>query len=166
MLTQEEDMEIAALRGRGWSVSAIARHTGRDRKTIRAYLAGQAKLRRGRRVCSSPTGRICRRGSVMTRTCWVPCCSASWGSSGSIGPIRRSRGSCERLGCVCCVSAASAVVLMSRSRSIIRRGRSCSSTGWSCARCRGARRRSCSLVCCRIRGAAGACSARGRLERM
>ncbi len=47
MLTQEEDMEIAALRGRGWSVSAIARHTGRDRKTVRAYLAGQAKLRGG-----------------------------------------------------------------------------------------------------------------------
>ncbi len=45
MLTQEEDMEIAALRGRGWSVSAIARHTGRDRKTVRVYLAGQAKLR-------------------------------------------------------------------------------------------------------------------------
>jgi transposase len=45
MLTQEEDMEIAALRGRGWSVSAIARHTGRDRKTIRTYLAGQAKIR-------------------------------------------------------------------------------------------------------------------------
>ncbi len=47
MLTQEEDMEIAALRGRGWSVSAIARHTGRDRETVRAYLAGQAKLRGG-----------------------------------------------------------------------------------------------------------------------
>jgi transposase len=47
MLTQEEDMEIAVLRGRGWSISAIARHTGRDRKTVRAYLAGQAK-RRGR----------------------------------------------------------------------------------------------------------------------
>jgi transposase len=46
MLTQEEDMEIAALRGRGWSVSAIARHTGRDRKTVKAYLAGQAKRRR------------------------------------------------------------------------------------------------------------------------
>lgn len=43
MLTQEEDMEIAALHGRGWSVSAIARHTGRDRKTVKAYLAGQAK---------------------------------------------------------------------------------------------------------------------------
>jgi transposase len=48
MLTQEEDMEIAALQGRGWSVSAIARHTGRDRKTVRAYLSGQAARRRRR----------------------------------------------------------------------------------------------------------------------
>lgn len=38
-------MEIAALRGRGWSVSAIARHTGRDRKTIKARLEGGAKRR-------------------------------------------------------------------------------------------------------------------------
>ncbi len=34
MLTPEEDMEIAALKKRGWSISAIARHTGRDRKTV------------------------------------------------------------------------------------------------------------------------------------
>lgn len=40
MLTQEEDVEIHALRRQGWSISAIARHTGRDRKTVRAYLAG------------------------------------------------------------------------------------------------------------------------------
>ena len=40
MLTQEEDVEIHALRERGWTISEIARHTGRDRKTIRAYLAG------------------------------------------------------------------------------------------------------------------------------
>jgi transposase len=40
MLTQEEDVEIHALRQRGWTISEIARHTGRDRKTIRAYLAG------------------------------------------------------------------------------------------------------------------------------
>ena len=40
MLTPEEDMEIEALKKRGWSISAIARHLGRDRKTIRAYLAG------------------------------------------------------------------------------------------------------------------------------
>jgi DNA-binding NarL/FixJ family response regulator len=45
MLTQKEDMEIAALHGRGWTVSAIARHTGRDRKTVKAYLAGKAKRR-------------------------------------------------------------------------------------------------------------------------
>ena len=40
MLTQEEDVEASALRKRGWSISAIARHLGRDRGTIRAYLAG------------------------------------------------------------------------------------------------------------------------------
>jgi transposase len=40
MLTQEEDVEIHALAKRGWSISEIARHTGRDRKTIRAYLSG------------------------------------------------------------------------------------------------------------------------------
>ncbi len=39
MLTQEDDVEIHALARRGWSVSAIARHTGRDRKTVRRYLA-------------------------------------------------------------------------------------------------------------------------------
>ncbi|MFC9358810.1 transposase [Rhodococcus sp. NPDC057014] len=38
MLTWEDDVEVHALRKRGWSISAIARHTGRDRKTVRAYL--------------------------------------------------------------------------------------------------------------------------------
>jgi len=38
MLTQEEDVEIHALRKRGWTISEIARHTGKDRKTVRAYL--------------------------------------------------------------------------------------------------------------------------------
>jgi transposase len=41
MLTQEDDVEIHALRKKGWSISAIARHTGRDRKTVRAYLEGR-----------------------------------------------------------------------------------------------------------------------------
>ncbi len=40
MLTQEEDVEIHALAKQGWTISEIARHTGRDRKTIRAYLSG------------------------------------------------------------------------------------------------------------------------------
>ena len=46
MLTQEDDVEIHALSKRGWSVSAISRHTGRDRKTVRKYLdqpAGQQR---------------------------------------------------------------------------------------------------------------------------
>jgi hypothetical protein len=41
MLTEEEFVEASALHRRGWSVSAIARHLGRDRKTIRAYLRGE-----------------------------------------------------------------------------------------------------------------------------
>ncbi len=46
MLTEEDDVEIHALKARGWSVSAIARHTGRDRKTVRKYLAGDGLHRR------------------------------------------------------------------------------------------------------------------------
>ena len=42
MLTQGESVEAHVLRERGWSVSAIARHLKRDRKTVRAYLSGQA----------------------------------------------------------------------------------------------------------------------------
>lgn len=34
-------MQATALRAAGWSVSAIARHLGRDRKTVRAYLSGE-----------------------------------------------------------------------------------------------------------------------------
>jgi transposase len=41
MLTQEEDVDAHALRRQGWTISAIARHLGRDRKTIRAYLNGE-----------------------------------------------------------------------------------------------------------------------------
>jgi len=50
MLTEEDDVEIHALARRGWSVSAIARHTGRDRKTVSKYLAGPH--------VRSPTGRL------------------------------------------------------------------------------------------------------------
>lgn len=41
MLTWEDDVEVHALRKRGWSIAAIARHTGRDRKTVRDYLSGK-----------------------------------------------------------------------------------------------------------------------------
>ena len=41
MLAREEYVEVHALRKRGWSILAIARHLGRDRKTVRAYLSGE-----------------------------------------------------------------------------------------------------------------------------
>jgi transposase len=41
MLTQEEDVDVKALYKQGWSISAIARHLDRDRKTIRGYVNGE-----------------------------------------------------------------------------------------------------------------------------
>ena len=41
MLSLEVEVEAHALRRRGWSISAIARHLGVDRKTVRAYLNGE-----------------------------------------------------------------------------------------------------------------------------
>ena len=52
MLTQEDDVDAHALRKRGWSISAIARHLGHDRKTIRAYLNGERSA--GVRVATGP----------------------------------------------------------------------------------------------------------------
>ena len=40
-LTREEDVDAHALRRQGWSISEIARHHGRDRKAVRAYLNGE-----------------------------------------------------------------------------------------------------------------------------
>jgi transposase len=48
MLTQGEDVEAHALQKRGWSISAIARHQGHDRKTIRSYLSGERQPGRRR----------------------------------------------------------------------------------------------------------------------
>jgi len=41
MISVGEDVEADALAKRGWSISAIARHLERDRKTIRSYLSGE-----------------------------------------------------------------------------------------------------------------------------
>jgi transposase len=55
MLTQENDVEIHALAARGWSQSAISRHTGRDRKTVRKYLTVDAVVSRERAAsCLEP----------------------------------------------------------------------------------------------------------------
>jgi hypothetical protein len=52
MITQGADVEIAALKKQGWSLSAIARHVGHDRKTVRAYLRGEREAGVRRRVVS------------------------------------------------------------------------------------------------------------------
>jgi transposase len=55
MLTQENDVEIHALAARGWNQSAISRHTGRDRKTVRRYLAaGGPPVRERAASCLEP----------------------------------------------------------------------------------------------------------------
>lgn len=54
MLTREEDIDAHALRRQGWTISAIARHLGRDRKTIRAYLAGEREPGVRRRTIADP----------------------------------------------------------------------------------------------------------------
>lgn len=55
MLTQENDVEIHALAARGWNQSAISRHTGRDRKTVRKYLAaGEVPVREPAPSCLEP----------------------------------------------------------------------------------------------------------------
>ena len=53
MLTEEDDVEIHALAARGWSVSAISRHTGRDRKTVRKHLAAPRGALLGRESAPS-----------------------------------------------------------------------------------------------------------------
>lgn len=52
MLTEEDDVDISALRRRGFTISEIARRTHHDRKTIRAYLAGDRQP--GKRAPAGP----------------------------------------------------------------------------------------------------------------
>jgi transposase len=46
-------VKVYALRKRGWSISAIARHTGFDRKTVRKYLARKSRQQNPGCVSSS-----------------------------------------------------------------------------------------------------------------
>ena len=41
MLSEEDDVDIHALKRQGMTISEIARRTNHDRKTIRSYLAGE-----------------------------------------------------------------------------------------------------------------------------
>lgn len=54
MITREDDVDAHALHRRGWTISAIARHLGHDRKTIRAYLSGARVAGQRRRAEPDP----------------------------------------------------------------------------------------------------------------
>ena len=54
MFTGKEDVEATALRSQGWSISAIARHLGRSRQTIRSHLNGDHVAGTRRRVAPDP----------------------------------------------------------------------------------------------------------------
>jgi transposase len=53
MLTREDDIDVHALHRQGWTISAIARHLGKDRKTVRAYLNGRQAGVRQRTVATT-----------------------------------------------------------------------------------------------------------------
>jgi hypothetical protein len=70
MLTQEDDVDAHALRRQGWTISAIARHLGHDRSTIRAYLDGGRIAGRVASTLADPLGPFV--GYVATATSTPP----------------------------------------------------------------------------------------------
>ncbi len=56
MFSRSEDVEADALKKRGWSISAIARHLGRDRKTVRSHLSGERTADVRRSSAPDPLG--------------------------------------------------------------------------------------------------------------
>jgi len=59
MRTWEDDVEVHALRKRGWTISTIARHTGFDRKTVRYAEIGITHV--------MPYRSSCRIGALVVR---------------------------------------------------------------------------------------------------
>ena len=103
MLTREDDVDAHALHRRGWTISAIARHLGHDRKTIRAYLHGGRVAGRRRRAehrtRSSRSPATAGNGWPRIRICGRPRCSTRCSSWATTAPIRRSPASCGPGGC-------------------------------------------------------------------
>ena len=57
MITREEDIDAHALHRQGWTISAIARHLGRDRKTIR-YMGVEVLAKTSPGMAASPSLRL------------------------------------------------------------------------------------------------------------
>jgi transposase len=75
VLTVEEDLDAHALRRQGWSISAIARHLGRDCKTVRAYLSGERVPHQRRQGPDAFVPFLECNSYAMTRTCGRQRCS-------------------------------------------------------------------------------------------
>jgi hypothetical protein len=92
MLTREDDIDVHALRRQGWTISAIARHLGRDRKTIRAYLLGRQAGVRAPRSLLDPFevfAPYCAQRLADDPTCGPAPCSTSWSTWATGGLIPR-----------------------------------------------------------------------------
>ena len=92
MLTREDDVDAHTLHAKGWTISAIARHLGHDRKTIRAYLTGERVAGRAARPAEDPFDRVRRLcagpADARIRICGPRRCLMSSRRSGSSRAIR------------------------------------------------------------------------------
>ena len=102
MFTGDEDVEATALRAQGWSISAIARHLDRDRKTVRGYLNGERVPGERRRVEPDPLDRFVpylRRRLVDDPHVWASALFDEVQLLGSRCRIRHSPAGCGHAGC-------------------------------------------------------------------
>ena len=135
MLTWEEELEAEALFKRGWTISAIARHLGRDRKTVRAYLSGErvpGVRRRSTPEVFEPFAGYVSQRLADDRHVWASTLFdevVELGYPGSYPSFTRAlRARQLRPPCPACTAGRTG----SRRSSTIRPGRRPSSTGWSC----------------------------------
>lgn len=92
--TWEDDVEIHALARRGWSIAAIARHTGRDRKTVRAYLRDDRPERQRPPSCLEPYRDYLIARFADDHHVLAAVLHRSWSTSASLAPTRPWCASC------------------------------------------------------------------------
>ena len=161
MFTGNEDMEATALRKQGWSISAIARHLGRDRKTDprppgreaggRASASGATRsLRAVRALSARPSrARTPTSGRAPSMTRWSPSDSPRSYQSFTRGlRARELRPHCEACSRVSRAGPPS--------RSTIPPVRRSSGTGSSCPKLPGVATPTCWSARCRARASSGA----------
>ena len=132
-------MNAHALRKQGWTITAIANHLDRDRKTVRAYLAGSRGCARRRgRIRSIRSPATSASGWWTIRMCWPPRCSTRCKRWAIHGRIRRSPARSATVGCGRCARRARpGPVRCPPPRSNIPQAKRPSGTGSSCRARRG-----------------------------